>query len=136
MDIPQALDFLRTNHRAVLATTRADGSPQLSPVTVGVDADGLVVVSTRETAAKTRNLQRDPRAWVCGFPDGFFGPWVQVAGTTEIVSLPAALDGLVAYYRSIAGEHPDWDDYRRAMTAERRVLLRITPTSAGPNVRG
>jgi PPOX class probable F420-dependent enzyme len=136
MDIPQALDFLRTNHRAVLATTRADGSPQLSPVTVGVDADGLVVVSTRETAAKTRNLQRDPRAWVCGFSDGFFGPWVQVAGTTEIVSLPAALDGLVAYYRSIAGEHPDWDDYRRAMTAERRVLLRITPTSAGPNVRG
>jgi PPOX class probable F420-dependent enzyme len=136
MDIPQALDFLRTNHRAVLATTRADGSPQLSPVTVGVDADGLVVVSTRETAAKTRNLQRDPRAWVCGFSDGFFGPWVQVAGTTEIVSLPAALDGLVAYYRSIAGEHPDWDDYRRAMTAERRVLLRITPTSAGPKVRG
>jgi PPOX class probable F420-dependent enzyme len=136
MDIPQALDFLRTNHRAVLATTRADGSPQLSPVTVGVDADGLVVVSTRETAAKTRNLQRDPRAWVCGFSDGFFGPWVQVAGTTEIVSLPAALDGLVAYYRSIAGEHPDWDDYRRAMTAERRVLLRITPTSAGPNVSG
>jgi PPOX class probable F420-dependent enzyme len=136
MDIPQALDFLRTNHRAVLATTRADGSPQLSPVTVGVDADGLVVVSTRETAAKARNLQRDPRAWVCGFSDGFFGPWVQVAGTTEIVSLPAALDGLVAYYRSIAGEHPDWDDYRRAMTAERRVLLRITPTSAGPNVSG
>jgi PPOX class probable F420-dependent enzyme len=136
MDIPQALDFLRTNHRAVLATTRADGSPQLSPVTVGVDADGLVVVSTRETAAKTRNLRRDPRAWVCGFSDRFFGPWVQVAGTTEIVSLPAAMDGLVAYYRSIAGEHPDWDDYRRAMTAERRVLLRITPTSAGPNVSG
>ncbi len=136
MDIPQALDFLRTNHRAVLATTRADGSPQLSPVTVGVDADGLVVVSTRETAAKTRNLRRDPRAWVCGFSDGFFGPWVQVAGTTEIVSLPAAMDGLVAYYRSIAGEHPDWDDYRRAMTAERRVLLRITPASAGPNVSG
>src|SRR4051794_4175619 len=136
MDIPQALDFLRTNHRAVLATTRADGSPQLSPVTVGVDADGLVVVSTRETAAKTRNLRRNARAWVCGFSDGFFGPWVQVAGTTEIVSLPAAMDGLIAYYRSIAGEHPDWDDYRRAMTAERRVLLPVTPPSAGPHGRG
>ena len=73
---------------------------------------------------------------MCGFSDGFFGPWVQVGGTTEIVSLPAAMDGLVAYYRSIAGEHPDWDDYRRAMTAERRVLLRITPASAGPNVSG
>jgi PPOX class probable F420-dependent enzyme len=134
MDIPEALDFLRANHRAVLATTRGDGSPQLSPVAVGVDADGLLVVSTRETAVKTRNLRRDPRAWVCAFTNVFFGPWVQVAGTAEIVSLPEAMEGLVDYYRSISGEHPDWDEYRRAMTAERRVLVRISPTSAGPNV--
>jgi PPOX class probable F420-dependent enzyme len=136
MDVAEALEFLRANHRAVLATTRGDGSPQLSPVTVGVDAEGLLVVSTRETAVKTRNLRRDPRAWVCAFTNGFFGPWVQVSGTAEIVSLPDAMEGLVSYYRSIAGEHPDWDEYRRAMTAERRVLLRITPTSAGPNVSG
>jgi PPOX class probable F420-dependent enzyme len=136
MDIPQALDFLRTHHRAVLATTRGDGSPQLSPVAVGVDAEGLLVVSTRETAVKTRNLRRDPRAWVCAFTNGFFGPWVQVAGSAEIVSLPDAMEGLVSYYRSIAGEHRDWDEYRRAMTSERRVLLRITPTSAGPNLSG
>jgi PPOX class probable F420-dependent enzyme len=136
MDVAEALEFLRANHRAVLATTRGDGSPQLSPVTVGVDAEGLLVVSTRETAVKTRNLRRDPRAWVCAFTNGFFGPWVQVSGTAEIVSLPDAMEGLVSYYRSIAGEHPDWDEYRRAMTAERRVLLRITPTSAGPKVSG
>jgi PPOX class probable F420-dependent enzyme len=136
MDIPQALDFLRANHRAVLATTRSDGSPQLSPVGVSVDDDGLLVVSTRETAVKTRNLRRDPRAWVCAFSDRFFGPWVQVAGTAEIVSLPDAMEGLVSYYRSISGEHPDWDDYRRAMRAEQRVLLRITPTTAGPSVSG
>jgi len=136
MDIPQALDFLRANHRAVLATTRSDGSPQLSPVGVSVDDDGLLVVSTRETAVKTRNLRRDPRAWVCAFSDRFFGPWVQVAGTAEIVSLPDAMEGLVGYYRSISGEHPDWDDYRRAMRAEQRVLLRITPTTAGPSVSG
>jgi len=136
MDIPQALDFLRANHRAVLATTRGDGSPQLSPVAVSVDDDGLLVVSTRETAVKTRNLRRDPRAWVCAFSDRFFGPWVQVAGTAEIVSLPDAMEGLVSYYRSISGEHPDWDDYRRAMRAEQRVLLRITPTTAGPSVSG
>jgi PPOX class probable F420-dependent enzyme len=136
MDIPGALDFLRANHRAVLATTRRDGSPQLSPVGVGVDADGLIVISSRETAVKTRNLRRDPRADVCVFTDGFFGPWVQVGGTAEVVSLPDAMEGLVGYYRSVAGEHPDWDDYRRAMTAERRVLLRITPTSAGPTISG
>src|SRR3954471_20049773 len=136
MDIPQALDSLRTNHRAVLATTRADVSPQLSPVTVGVDADGLVVVSTRETAVKTRNVRRDPRVYLCVFTDRFFGPWVQVAGTAEVVSLPDAMEGLVDYYRSISGEHPDWDDYRRAMRAEQRVLLRITPTTAGPSVSG
>jgi PPOX class probable F420-dependent enzyme len=136
MDIPQALDFLRANHHGVLATTRRDGSPQLSPVGMGVDADGLIVISSRETAVKTRNLRRDPRAYVCVFTDRFFGPWVQVGGTSEVVSLPDAMEGLVGYYRSVAGEHPDWDDYRRAMTAERRVLLRITPTSAGPNVSG
>jgi PPOX class probable F420-dependent enzyme len=101
-----------------------------------VDADGLVVVSTRETAIKTRNLRRDPRAWVCAFTNGFFGPWVQVSGTAEIVFLPDAMEGLVSYYRSVSGEHPDWDEYRRAMTAERRVLLRITPTSAGPTRSG
>jgi PPOX class probable F420-dependent enzyme len=136
MDIPQALEFLRRNHHAVLATTRSDASPQLSPVLVGVDADGRLVVSTREAAMKTRNLRRDPRAWICAFSDRFFGRWVQVSGTAQVVSLPDAMDGLVEYYRGISGEHPDWDDYRRAMQAERRVLVRITPTWAGPTVSG
>jgi PPOX class probable F420-dependent enzyme len=136
MDIAEALDFVRAHHHAVLATTRADGSPQLSPVTVGVDAEGLLVVSTRETAVKTRNLRRDPRAWFCVFTDRFYGSWVQVTGTAQIVPLPEAMEGLVDYYRSISGEHPDWDDYRRAMTAQRRVLLRITPTAAGPTISG
>src|SRR3954469_14997555 len=99
MDLPEALDFLRSHHRAVLATTRKDGSPQLSPVTVGVDAAGLLVVSSRETAVKTGNLRRDPRAYLCVFTDGFFGPWVQVAGTAEVVPLPDAMEGLVEYYR-------------------------------------
>jgi PPOX class probable F420-dependent enzyme len=136
MDIPQALDFLRRQHHAVLATVRADSSPQLSPVLVGVDADGRLVVSSREAAIKTRNLRRDPRAYVCAFSDRFYGPWVQVSGTAEVVSLPEAMNGLVAYYRGVAGEHPDWDDYQRAMEAERRVLIRVTPTAAGPNISG
>jgi PPOX class probable F420-dependent enzyme len=120
----------------VLATTRADGGPQLSPVAAGVDDDGKVVVSTRETAVKTANLRGRPRAALVVFTDSFFGEWVQVEGPVEIVSLPDAMEGLVAYYRQIGGEHPDWDEYRAAMQAERRVLLRMTVERAGPNRSG
>jgi PPOX class probable F420-dependent enzyme len=136
MQIPEALDFLRHHHHAVLATIRSDASPQLSPVLVGVDGDDRLVVSTRESTAKARNLRRDPHAYVCAFPDRFLGRWVQVTGTAELVSLPEAMDGLVEYYRGISGEHSDWDDYRRAMQAEHRVLIRITPTSANVNLPG
>ena len=132
MDLDHARDYIRDNHHAVMATTRSDGRPQLSPVACSVDADGFVVVSTRETAYKTRNLRRDPRVSLCVFPDGFFGEWVQVEGTATIVDLPDALDGLVELYRQLAGEHPDWDDYRNAMVREHRVLVRIAVDRAGP----
>jgi PPOX class probable F420-dependent enzyme len=129
MDISEALDFVRANHRAILATTRSDGTPQLSPVTPGVDAAGRIVISTREPLAKTRNLRRDPRAWLCVFTERFYGSWVTVSGDVEIVSLPEALPLLETYYRDISGEHPDWDDYRAAMVRDERVLVRLTPTS-------
>ena len=136
MDRDRALRFIRENHRAVLATTRSDGGVQLSVVVAGVDDEDKVVVSTRETAVKTRNLRRSDRASVIVFTDAFYGDWVQVEGETEVVSLPEAMDGLVAYYRQISGEHPDWDDYRAAMVRDRRVLLRITVDRAGPDVAG
>lgn len=136
MDVDRARAFLRSHHRAVLATARRDGTPQLSPVTVGVNDAGQAVVSTRETAMKTHNVRRDPRVWLCVLPDGFFGEWIQLAGTAQVVSLPMAMDGLVDYYRSISGEHPDWDDYRAAMARERRVLLQIDLTHAGPDRSG
>lgn len=131
-----ARDFLRANHQAVLATRRADGRPQLSPVAVAVDDAGRAVISTRETAVKVHNLRRDPRASLCGFSDGFYGPWVQIDGTAEIIALPDALELLVDYYRRVAGEHPDWDEYRQAMVREGRVLVRITIERAGPNRSG
>ena len=136
MDLDDAREFLRDHHRAVLVTMRRDGTPQLSPVLVGIDDDGNAVVSTRETAMKTGNLRRDPRAWLCVLSDTFFGRWLQLEGTAEVVSLPAAMEGLVAYYRGVAGEHPDWDDYRAAMERERRVLVRIHLTRAGPDHAG
>ena len=132
----EARVFLRSQHHAVLATTRSDGRPQLSPVLAAVDDAGRVVVSTRETAVKARNVRRDPHVSLCVFPDGFYGDWLQVEGTAEVVELPAAMEPLVDYYRRISGEHPDWDDYRRAMTAERRVLLRFEIERAGPTTSG
>jgi PPOX class probable F420-dependent enzyme len=127
---------MRAHHRAVLATTRSDGRPQLSPVTVGVDEVGRILISTRETAIKTKNLARDPRASLCVLNDRFFGEWVQAEGTAEIVHLPEAMDLLVDYYRRVSGEHPDWDDYRNAMVRDQRVIVAVTLTRAGPDRSG
>jgi PPOX class probable F420-dependent enzyme len=136
MDIDRALDFVREHHHAVMQTYRRDGSPQMSPIACNVDADGLIVVSTRETAMKTTHLRRDPRVALCVLSDGFFGDWIQIEGTAEIVSLPEAMEGLVDYYRTTSGEHPDWDDYRAAMVRDQRVIVRITPERAGPDRAG
>ena len=135
MDVREAIEFVAANHRAILATRRRDGSPQMSPIACGVQ-DGRIVVSSRETAVKVKNLRRDPHVSLCVMNDGFYGAWVQVDGTAEIVSLPAAMDGLVEYYRQLSGEHPDWDDYRAAMQREQRVLISVTPERAGPNISG
>jgi PPOX class probable F420-dependent enzyme len=128
--------FVASNHRAVLITRRSAGGLQASPVLVGVDGDGKLVISTREAASKTHNLRRDPSATLCVFNDGFFGRWMRIDGTAEVVSLPEAMEGLVDYYRRISGEHPDWDDYRRAMEQQRRVLIRMTIDAVGPDVAG
>ncbi len=95
-----------------------------------------MLISTRETALKTKNLRRRPRASLCVFTDGFFGEWVQVDGDAEIISLPDAMDLLIDYYRRISGEHPDWDDYRAAMVRDQRVIVRVSITRAGPDVSG
>ena len=136
MNLDEARQFLRENHRAILSTFRADGRPQLSPVAVGVDAEGQAVVSSRETAFKVKNLRRDPRASVCVVNDNWYGAWLQAEGTASIVSLPEAMYLLVDYYRSLAGEHPDWDDYRAAMERELRVMVRIELERAGPDHHG
>jgi len=132
MSPDEALEFVPGNRRAVLITRRRGGGLQTSPVLVGVDGEGKVVISTREGADKTRNLRRDPTAVLCVLSDDFFGRWIQIDGTAQIVSLPEAMDGLVDYYRRISGEHPDWDDYRRAMQHEQHVLVRVSIDAAGP----
>jgi PPOX class probable F420-dependent enzyme len=136
VDIQRAIDFLGGQHRAVLATRRSDGSPQLSPVVAAVDDQGRILISTRETAIKARNLARDPRASLCVINDGFYGEWIQVDGTAEIVHLPDALELLVEYYRKISGEHPDWAEYRSAMQRDQRLIVRISIARAGPDISG
>jgi PPOX class probable F420-dependent enzyme len=125
MDVAAARDFIRANPRAVLGTYRRDGRAQLTPVVVGVDDDGLLEVSTSESTAKARNVRRDPRVTVCALTERFFGSSVQVQGEATILSLPDAMEPLVTYYRRLSGEHPDWEDYWRAMVRDRRCLLKI-----------
>lgn len=136
MDLDDARTVLDDHHRAVMWTRRSDGSPQMSPIVCALAADGRVVVSTRERAAKTRNVARDPAVSLCVLPDGFFGEWIQVDGRAEVLRLPDAMAGLIDYYRTISGEHPDWTAYRQAMTEEHRVLIAITIERAGPDRRG
>jgi PPOX class probable F420-dependent enzyme len=130
-------DFISTRHHAVVITTRKDGGPQASPVTCGVDDQGRIVIATYPERAKTRNARRAPgRVSVLFLSDDFGGPWVQVDGTAEVLDIPEAVDALVDYYRSISGEHPDWAEYREAMVAQRKSLLRVTPTRWGPVATG
>jgi PPOX class probable F420-dependent enzyme len=120
----------------VLNTFRRDGSLQSSPVTGGVDDQGRIVVASYPQRAKATNIRRRPEASVVVLSDDFDGPYVQIDGAAEVIDVPEALDPLVEYYRAVAGEHPDWDDYRRAMLEQRKCLLRITPQRWGPIATG
>ncbi|MBO0899177.1 PPOX class F420-dependent oxidoreductase [Cellulomonas sp. zg-ZUI22] len=136
VDLTTLLDFVRPRHHLLLVTTRADGRPQVSPVSGGVDDAGRIVISTYPDRAKTRNAARDPRVSVCVLSDEWDGPWVQVDGTAEVLHMPQAEDALVDYYRCIAGEHPDWDEYRAAMRLQGKSLIRVTPERWGPLATG
>jgi PPOX class probable F420-dependent enzyme len=136
VDAAQLLNFIRPRHRAIVVTRRKDGSPQMSPVSYGVDAQGRIVISTYPQRAKIRNARRDPQVSVCVLSDDWNDPYVQVDGTAEVLDLPEALEPLVEYFRVISGEHPDWDEYREAMRRQGKCLLRITPQRWGPVATG
>jgi PPOX class probable F420-dependent enzyme len=132
----ELLDFVRPRHRMTLVTRRRDGSPQLSPVTGGVDEAGRLVIASYPQRAKSANLRRDPRASVLVHSDDWDGPYVQVDGTAEVIDLPDAVEPLVDYFRSISGEHPDWDEYRQAMRDQGKCLIRVTIVRWGPVATG
>lgn len=138
VDLNELLDFVRPRHQMILVTTRRDGSPQLSPVTGGVDEPGRIVISSYPERAKLHNLRREPRASVLVLSDDFGGAWLQVDGTAEVLDMPSpeAEDGLVEYFRCISGEHSDWDEYRAAMRTQGKSLIRVTPKRWGPIATG
>ena len=136
VDLAGLLEFVRPRHHLVLLTRRSDGSPQMSPVTGGVDDAGRIVISTYPERAKTANARRRPEVSVLVLSDDFGGAWVQVDGTAEVLDVPDSVEPLVEYFRNISGEHPDWDEYRAAMVEQGKSLIRITPTRWGPVATG
>ncbi|WP_066902023.1 PPOX class F420-dependent oxidoreductase [Mycolicibacterium houstonense] len=134
--LDELLEFVRPRHHMVLTTFRADGSLQSSPVTGGVDGQGRIVIASYPQRAKAVNLRRTPRASVTVLSDEFNGAYVQVDGDAEVIGLPDAVEPLVDYFRAVAGEHPDWDEYRQAMVDQGKCLIRVTPTRWGPVATG
>lgn len=139
VDLDGLIEFVRPRHHMLLITQRADGSPQASPVSGGVDDLGRLVIASYPERAKTRNVRRRPEVTVVVVSDDWNGAWVQVSGTCEVLDVTEgeqALDAFVEYFRSISGEHSDWDEYRQAMVDQGKSLLRITPTTWGPIATG
>ncbi|SEP49400.1 PPOX class F420-dependent oxidoreductase [Amycolatopsis saalfeldensis] len=136
VDRDALVEFLKTRHHAILTTRRADGSPQLSPLTCGVDDQGRLVVATYPKRAKVVNIRRAPQVSLCVLSDEWNGPWVQLDGTAEVIDLPDAVEPLVDYFRSISGEHPNWDEYREAMRKQGKSLIRVTIDRWGPIATG
>ncbi|MFI5053453.1 MAG: PPOX class F420-dependent oxidoreductase [Acidimicrobiia bacterium] len=132
----ELLDFLRPRHHIILSTWRSDGGAQSSPVTAGIDENGRLVVATYPERAKVKNVRKAPAVSACVLSNEWNGPWVQVEGSAEVLDLPDALEPLVEYYRSISGEHPDWDEYRTAMRRQGKCLLRVTVEHWGPIATG
>jgi PPOX class probable F420-dependent enzyme len=136
VELPELLDFVRTRHQVVLTTTRSDGSPQMSPVTAGIDEQGRLVVSTYPDRAKAGNARRDPRGSALVLSDDFGDAWVQLDGEFEVLDGEDAIEPLVEYFRCISGEHPDWEEYRQAMRDQGKSLLRMTIRRWGPIATG
>ena len=133
MDIAQAQEFLKKNHRACIAVRQKDGWPQMTLVTPGIDPRGRVIITSRGTTYKVKHLRRDPRVSLLIFGEQYSGSkFVQIHGTAEVIDLPEAMDILIYWYRQVRGEHKNWDEYREKMKNERRVIFRITVEKVGP----
>jgi PPOX class probable F420-dependent enzyme len=134
MDLTDALEFARSRQQGVLVTIKRDGRPQLSNITYSVGDDGVIRLSVTASRAKKANARRDERVSLHVTRDDFYA-YAVIEGRAEVTPVAsdphdATVEELIEYYRAAAGEHPDWDDYRRVMVADGRLVLRIHPERA------
>jgi PPOX class probable F420-dependent enzyme len=134
MQISEAMEFVAEHKNAMLLAIKSDGRPQSSNIAYVVNDAGQILISVTEGRAKTKNLRRDPRASLHVNRDDF---WAYVVIEADVELTPVAVrpddetvDQLVEYYRSVAGEHDNWDEYRQAMVDDQRLILTLTPTHA------
>ena len=133
MEIADARKFLWENHRACIAVRHKDGWPQLTLVSPGIDPQGRLIITSRGTTYKVKHLRRDPRVSLLVFGEQYSGSkFVQIHGTGEIIDLPEAMDILIYWYRQVRGEHKNWDEYRKQMKNENRVIIRVNIEKVGP----
>ena len=133
MEISDARKFMRENHRACIAVRQKDGWPQMTFVTPGIDTQGRAIITSRGTTYKIKHIRRDPRVSMLIFGEQYSGSkFVQIRGTAEIIELPEAMDTLIFWYKQVRGEHKNWDDYRKQMHDEKRVIIRVNIEKAGP----
>ncbi|WP_186627759.1 PPOX class F420-dependent oxidoreductase [Rhodococcus sp. BP22] len=136
VDRSEILDFVAPRHHLTLITGKRDGGVQVSPVTAGLDSEGRIVIATYPERAKVHNIRRNPSVTALIHSDEWNDAYVQIDGTAEIIDLPDSVEPLVEYFRSVAGEHSDWDEYREAMRKQGKSLIRITIESWGPIAEG
>lgn len=137
MEISDVQKFLRDNHRGVLVARKRDGSPQITLVTPCVDAEGRVIVSSRATTYKVKNLRRDPRVALLVMGEQFSGSkYYQIQGRAQVLALPEAMDGLMDFYQRSRRGGMDPEEARKKIVDEERVLIRIDIESVGPQGRG
>ena len=133
MEIADAQKFIKDNHRACIAVRQKDGWPQMTLVTPGIDAEGRVILTSRGTTYKVKHIRREPKVSMLIFGEQFSGSkFVQIHGTAEVVDLPQAMDGLIDWYKTVRGEHKNWQDYKQQVADEKRVLIRINIEKVGP----
>ena len=133
MEIADAQKFLKDNHRACIAVRQKDGWPQMTFVTPGIDEQGRVIITSRGTTYKIKHIERDPRVSMLIFGEQYSGSkFVQIHGSAEIIHQPAAMDGLIHWYKQVRGEHQNWDEYKKRMQNEKRVIIRVNIEKVGP----
>jgi PPOX class probable F420-dependent enzyme len=137
MEIADAQRFLQGNHRACIAVRQKDGWPQMTFVSPGIDLQGRVIITSRGTTYKIRHIRRDPRVSLLIFGEQYSGSkFVQIHGTAEIIELPEAMNTLIFWYKQVRGEHQNWDDYRKQMHDQKRVIIRVNIEKVGPQSVG